>query len=501
MLQQQGLQLMNPKRGYIGIDPIKEFNPLKLIANVSTPLHIERHGFSFTNDGKYGEWYQDMNFIEQGEFKGKNRLLDLLSEFSNPELAQSPFDRIIDTADYFIENNKIKTILKSLKDKLKDNIINTLSGIGGPKSFYGLGMTNFHKNKSGLIDIENKNSNAYEYTYLNRLVDTTHGSVLEDKRNIRYDNQNIKGDDTLNNSDNTYTNKLVNNTTHGSVLSDTRTTLYDDNKEQPGFNSSSNNTMDTQTLGSLNTYQSIKGFSEVTQFVNFDNNRLNKQIEYFDGINGYPEKYKYDENGKSYFQNWNMAKRLGITDNSYIDELNPDHSSGTDTINMGSNTSEDLIKIKIGGIQFRAFVTGLSDTFSPNWSPTKYIGRPDEVYTYEGVKRSLSFSLLVVLFSARELDAVYIKLNQLAQFTAPIVSDTGQMTGQIIDLKYGMWFATNASIGLPVILTSLSYTVDDNFTWDVIREKPMAVNISLGFDVIDNYSPSSTKKYFGGTNA
>jgi len=470
-LKQEGLHLMNPKRGYVtGIDPIQIFNPIKFLMNVPQGgFHIDRYGFTINDEIRYEKFYSLLNTTET--YKTGNRLLRLYDEFglNNSEVIndnKGPFDTITKYLTDNIQNEKVKNVIKNINDKLNGNINKEFSQIGGPNSFYGIGSTLIHKSTSGLTPIEN---NIYN-------VDNTYSDKYDEYNNLTK----------------LYTNVFV------------------DKNNRPGFKESPQYELDSNTM---NTYQDIvnlqTNYSPYSkQYVNFEKPEiLQEKVDYFKDIPGYQEKYNYDKN-VSYFQNWNMAKRLGIADFSPLPENSGLGSSlkneiqprGTDAINMGSNNSEDLIKTRIGSIQFRSFVTGITDTYSPSWTPTKYIGRPDEVHVYEGTSRAISFTLLVPLFSAKEMDSVYYKLNKLVQYQSPIISETGQMTGQIINLKLGMWFSKTASTGLPVIMDSLSFTIDDEYPWDVIHEVPMIVSISLGFKVIDEYSPSSTKIYFRGTS-
>jgi len=461
ILKQEGLHLMNPKRGYDGIDPINIFNPIKFSMNIPQGgFHIDNYG-SMHHEVEYEKFYNKLNTTET--YKTGNRLIKMLNNFglTNDEntLQSSSFERILSLLTDDMQNSKLIKTLKNINERFEETINTELTGVGGPNSFYGIGSTVIRKSVSGIPITLNSSYNP----------------------NNPYNN-------------------TIDKTNNSSGLTKLQNELYG-KRLQPGF-ATGYNGMSIDLLDNYNTYQSYKEFQTDNspyskKYNNFDTELNSKTKDYFKDITGYKDKFNFNDNN-SYYQNWNMSKRLGTADNSYPNEGT--HVSGTDEINMGSNNSNDLIHLKIAGIQFRAFISGLSDTFSPSWSPTKYIGRPDDVYTYEGTKRALSFNLLVPLFSVHEIETVYTKLDKLVQLQSPKISDSGQMSGQIISLKIGMWFANNVSEGLPVIMTSLSYTIDDEYPWDIIKEIPMVVNISLGFDVIDNYSPSSTKKHFRGTS-
>ena len=62
------------------------------------------------------------------------------------------------------------------------------------------------------------------------------------------------------------------------------------------------------------------------------------------------------------------------------------------------NNVSDYVKFKFKDyvnnkpIIFRAILSGIADSISPEWTPTRYIGSPDNGYVYTGVERKVSFS-------------------------------------------------------------------------------------------------------------
>ena len=70
-------------------------------------------------------------------------------------------------------------------------------------------------------------------------------------------------------------------------------------------------------------------------------------------------------------------------------------------------------------IFFRAYIDGISDTISPNWSPENYIGRSEPVYTYTGGERELQFNLKLFANTKNELNMIYKKMNRLTSLCYP----------------------------------------------------------------------------------
>ena len=58
-----------------------------------------------------------------------------------------------------------------------------------------------------------------------------------------------------------------------------------------------------------------------------------------------------------------------------------------------------IFDAKVGGeiktkvLVFRAILAGVNDTFTGQWNPTQYIGRPDKTYTYTGGERKIGMSI------------------------------------------------------------------------------------------------------------
>ena len=98
----------------------------------------------------------------------------------------------------------------------------------------------------------------------------------------------------------------------------------------------------------------------------------------------------------------------------------------TDKVNMhpygdkelDKNTS-DFIKFKFKDIVnnkfiiFRALLSGISDSITPDWTDIQYIGRPDKVYVYKGADRKVSFNFDIYPKTKQEFPVLLEKLNYL----------------------------------------------------------------------------------------
>jgi len=155
-------------------------------------------------------------------------------------------------------------------------------------------------------------------------------------------------------------------------------------------------------------------------------------------------------------------------------------------------------------IQFRAFIKGVSDSFSADWTGNKMMGRGENFYTYNGFERSFSLSFDVHAQSRVELPRMYEKLNRLASATAPDYSQQGFMRGVFIELTVGDWMRA-----VPGKLNSIGYSVPDNSPWEIERNNvgvntfgknklPHLVNVdTFDFTPIHNFLPAYKGQFIG----
>jgi hypothetical protein len=145
-------------------------------------------------------------------------------------------------------------------------------------------------------------------------------------------------------------------------------------------------------------------------------------------------------------------------------------------------------------VHFRSYITGLSETVTPSWSTNKFFGNPFSFYTYDGVERSVQFTLKVVALNHSELAQNWTKLEFLTQQTYPTfpTSQSGRTytLPPIISFRLGSLY--NDKIGY---IESLSYTIDDNSPWETNSEGllvPKFVDVALTIKFIEQMGSQST---------
>jgi hypothetical protein len=90
----------------------------------------------------------------------------------------------------------------------------------------------------------------------------------------------------------------------------------------------------------------------------------------------------------------------------------------------------DLVKFRIAIIDpdqpntktfthFRAFISGMSDSYGADWSSYKYLGRGEEFFNYTGFNRTFSINWKVVAQSRQELICYVSKAQLFSLITYP----------------------------------------------------------------------------------
>lgn len=128
----------------------------------------------------------------------------------------------------------------------------------------------------------------------------------------------------------------------------------------------------------------------------------------------------------------------------------------------------DFIPFKFSSVQwgtvvnFRATLTGVSETISPSWDSAKFIGSPFNYYTYSGIERSLSFNFKVYSLTPAEHIAAWQRLNYLTGLAYPQFYPGTTFIPPFVKITIGNLYKNKECF-----IESLSYTIDDNTPWEV----------------------------------
>ena len=149
-------------------------------------------------------------------------------------------------------------------------------------------------------------------------------------------------------------------------------------------------------------------------------------------------------------------------------------------------------------IVFRALLSGIADNMTPEFAAERYVGRPDQVYVYQGTNREISFTFDVYPKTRQELPVLWEKLNYLVGLVypswAPSFGDRGGlgMIAPFIELTIGDMYKDT-----PGFLSQLSLTVQDGTTWEIDDWKlPKYIQANCSFTYIGKYLPNQIGKHY-----
>ena len=142
---------------------------------------------------------------------------------------------------------------------------------------------------------------------------------------------------------------------------------------------------------------------------------------------------------------------------------------------------EDFCRLVIAGIQFRSYLKAFSHNIKPEFQNVEYIGRLTDVKLMSKFAVDFSLEFSVAAFTARELEAMYLKLNRLAQKTAPEYSSAGQPKGPLNKITVGNYFMDQICF-----INSVGFTVNEQSPWDIDpgRQLPYYIDVSIAGDII-----------------
>jgi len=141
---------------------------------------------------------------------------------------------------------------------------------------------------------------------------------------------------------------------------------------------------------------------------------------------------------------------------------------------------------------FRGFVQNLSDNYSANWNGYNYVGRGETLYTYSSTNRTFSFNLSIPIFSGKEQEPVYRKVNSLLSHTYPKYSDTNLAQGTLTKVRIGDLLESYA------VITSIANSISTDVPWsagstyyggssDLIL--PQVLTLQISMNIIHNKLP------------
>jgi len=166
-----------------------------------------------------------------------------------------------------------------------------------------------------------------------------------------------------------------------------------------------------------------------------------------------------------------LSTKYGINSNDKSDFLNENVQYKGDSLKVGSDTLDDydFITLKFTSIakgesvNFRATLSGLTETTTPTWDSAKFIGSPFPYWTYTGIERSVSFNFKVYSTTPLQHIAAWQRLNFLTSLAYPqAYAKAIAVIAPFLKVTIGNLYKNKECY-----ISQLSYTVDDNGTWEV----------------------------------
>jgi hypothetical protein len=176
--------------------------------------------------------------------------------------------------------------------------------------------------------------------------------------------------------------------------------------------------------------------------------------------------------------NW-VNSKLNVYNDTTIDDTSID-----DRMPIRFNLIDAFKGTTNKSISFSAYINGFKDTSSPEYSDIKYIGRSEHFYVYTGFKRDVSFNFQIPCYNLQELRSKHTSLAALMASTMGQYNDT-KLGGVLCYLKLGNYVNNQ-----PGFITSLSYDIPNDSSWDIDEQLAHNINVSVGFTLIHNFLPS-----------
>lgn len=356
--------------------------------------------------------------------------------------------------------------------KTQDSFL--MSYQGGPGSRYGIGSTDIYKatDATGAIIVTGRTYPDYKIKVASGPtgISTFTGKEIQVRPRIDLNyfdlmsisNFYLPAKDATEVSNNLLTNLQQQN--------DSRFVRNNDNTNHLGFESFPNMTTFSNSWG----YDQLLQGADPVKYSDFRRNVLGNSTPSSD----------YGE--------YNMPKRIGTGDagvrtqtqrkdinNSLPDTVDKVNFSEIRDFREGETVTSlrDLIKFNFSVINntdgsheqvsFRAHLTGYNDQHDAQWDSKRYTGRGENFYTYQGFDRTVTFNFRMAAQTKQEMAPLYRKLNFLYSWLYPDYNSQGFMRGNLARLTIGDLF-----VNAPGIITSLGFTIQDNYAWEIAMDEP-----------------------------
>jgi hypothetical protein len=232
--------------------------------------------------------------------------------------------------------------------------------------------------------------------------------------------------------------------------------------------------------------------------------------------------YSSLKNSKTGKDGTTLKTKYGIESSEKLDFLNEKttYTSKDGTLKIKGGTildDHDFIVLKFKSVHtnetanFRATVTGISETVSPSWDTAKFLGSPFNYYTYSSIERSVSFNFKMYSTTPTQHIACWQRLNFLTGLAYPQGYSGPYAVPPFVEFTLGNLYKRKTTY-----IESLSYTMDDTAGWEIgsintpskvkVNGKevsmadyklPIVIDVSITLKIVESKGTTDTQKFYG----
>ena len=126
-------------------------------------------------------------------------------------------------------------------------------------------------------------------------------------------------------------------------------------------------------------------------------------------------------------------------------------------------------------IPFRATVKGISEGNTAFWDELRFLGRADQLYSYNGYSRSLTFNFNVVINSINELLPSWKKINYLASVVKPSNYTKSTLSGEVYNrfMVPPMMMLTIGDLYKyqPIVIRNVNVNIPEDAIWETLNQE------------------------------
>ena len=194
----------------------------------------------------------------------------------------------------------------------------------------------------------------------------------------------------------------------------------------------------------------------------------------------------------------------GFYDGLYSTDLQTSPGRSPD---VKSGIKADIIKFMFtttganqtsNNVHFRAFLSSLRQTVTPEFNEQRYIGRTERFVTYGGVKRAVSLKFHIAAFSQSEINTAWLRVNYLTGLAFPKgVSSSGFMIPPLFKITVG-----NIYDNQPCYINTLEFNMlDESTTFDIDAEVSQVIEVTMQLTLLEKTTQLYDSPFYAITEA